>query len=105
MYQHLKREIYVPQLKSLISQNIRDCEICLTLKYDRSPQKPPFVLPEIPNRPLDILHTDIYTVNNNYNLTIIDKFSKFAQAYPLTNIYFILVTKAFRTFFCQFGIP
>jgi len=72
-------------MKEIITQIIKDCDICLTLKYDRQLHRPFFQTPPAPTGPLDVIHIDIYVINNINNLTIIDKFSKFAQAYPLTN--------------------
>lgn len=66
---------------------------------------PPFNVSEIPSKPLEILHIDIYTINHNLYLAIIDKFLKFAQEYVLTNRSSINVITALKTFFSQFGIP
>lgn len=88
-------------MKEKITRLIRECETCLKLKYDRQPQKTSYQIPEIPSKPLDILHMDIYTINKNYNLTIIDKFSKFAAAYPIANRNCINVVKALKHFISQ----
>lgn len=104
-YLHLKRQQFFPHMKEKITRLIRECETCLKLKYDRQPQKTSYLIPEIPSKPLDILHIDIYTINKNYNLTIIDKFSKFAAAYPIANRNCINVVKALKHFISQFGIP
>lgn len=102
---HLKRTVYFPYMKNKIAQIIKNCEVCLTLKYDRQPQKPPLEVPETPCKPMDIIHIDIYTINNNYNLTLIDKFSKFACAYPIPNRTCINVVTSMKQFFSLFGIP
>lgn len=70
-------------MKNKIAQTQKNCEVFLNLKYDRQPQKPPFQAPESATMPMDVIHMDIYTINNNYNLTLIDKSSKFAFANPL----------------------
>lgn len=51
-YLHLKREIYFPNMKSMIGDVIKNCEICLRLKYDRQPSKVPYQTPETPSAPL-----------------------------------------------------
>lgn len=102
---HLKRETYFPNMKNKISELIRNCETCPKLKYDRQPQNIVFETPETPTKPLDIIHIDIYTINNNFNLTIIDKFSKFAAVYPIPNRNGINCTKVIKNFFSQFGLP
>lgn len=61
--------------------------------------------PPAPSGPLEVIHIDIYFVNGTYNLTIIDKFSKFAQAYQLDNRNSIEVIAALSQFMSNFGIP
>lgn len=102
---HLKRHYYFPCMKQTISRIINDCDICHTMKYDRNPQKLKFQLPEIPALPLDIVHIDLYFINNKTMLTIIDKFSKFAAAYTISSRDSINITKQIKTFICNFGTP
>lgn len=54
---------------------------------------------------MDVFHMDIFTINNNYNLTLIDKFSKFACAYPLSNRNCISVVNFLKHFSSLVGIP
>jgi len=51
-------------MKNRITQVINKCETCQTLKYDRHPPKIVFQKTETPMKPLDIVHTDLYTINN-----------------------------------------
>lgn len=104
-YFHLKRKYYFPFMKKKIIQTINNCEICQTLKYDRCPQKVEYQKTELPTKPLDIVHVDIYSVNKHQILTIIDKFSKFAVGLTLSNRTSIVVLKAFKNFITQHGIP
>jgi len=80
---HLKRTLYFPYMKQKITQIINQCDICQKLKYDRRPPKPIYQKTEIPEVPLQIVHMDIYTINGQTILTLIDKFSKHASAYTL----------------------
>lgn len=75
-YEHLKRQYFFPYMRDKICKCINLCTICQTLKYDRRPPKPTFEKPEIPLKPLDIVHIDIYCINKRNILTLIDKFSK-----------------------------
>jgi len=79
----MKRDIYFPLIKNRITQVINAYEICHTLKYDQQPQKVVFQNTEIPCKPLDIIHSDLYTINKNHVITIIDKFSRFAVGYTI----------------------
>lgn len=102
---HLRRQYYFPFQKNKIAQTINNCERCQLLKYDRAPPKLKYEIPETPKIPLDILHIDLYSINNNQILTILDKFSKFAAAYTLPNRTTLSVTKSFQMFLRQYGIP
>lgn len=50
-------------MKSTIGNVIKNCEICLRLKYDRQPPKIPYQTPETPSAPLEIVHVDIHIYN------------------------------------------
>jgi len=95
----------LPLFKKKISQLINKCDICQTLKYDRQPQKLIFQLTETPNKSLDIVHIDLYSINKKIILTIIDKFSKFAEGYTIPSRDSINITKHMMFFFKTHGIP
>lgn len=102
---HLKRKYYFPYMVSKITKIINNCEECQTLKYDRHPPKLIYEKPEIPLKPLDIVHIDIYSINNKQILTLIDKFSKFAAAYTLTARNSLNIVKSIKHFISLHGIP
>lgn len=52
---HLKRSVYFPYRKYKIAQTLKNCEVCLILKYDRLPQKPPFQTPEYPSMQMHVV--------------------------------------------------
>lgn len=84
VYRELVTRIYNPKLKLRITQFINNCEVCNLEKYDRKPPKIPYKITETPNKPLEVLHIDIfYTLNKNLFMTAIDKFSKFALAFQI----------------------
>lgn len=102
---HLKRKYYFLNMKDKITKTLNHCEKCKTFKYDRNPPKLKFLVPETPLKPLEILHIDLYSINNNQILTVIDKCSKFACGYALSCRNSITVLKAFKNFISSFGIP
>lgn len=102
---HLKRQFYFPFMKNKITVTINRCEKCQLLKYDRHPPKLKYEKPESPLKPLDIIHIDIYSINNYQILTIIDKFSRFAAAFTLPTRNSLSVIKALRNFISLYGIP
>lgn len=54
---------------------------------------------------MEILHSDIYTINKQYILTIIDKFSKFAAAYTLPARNSLSIIKSLKHYISLHGIP
>lgn len=101
----LKREFYFPNMNEKVKQMIQNCKVCKTLKYDRNPPKQAYQKTETPDGPLNIVHTDLYTINGRYVVTIIDKFSKFVAAYTIPTRDSINTTRAILQFIQNFGIP
>lgn len=101
----LKREFYFPNMNEKVKQIIQNCNVCKTLKYDRNPPKQAYQKTETPDGPLNIVHTDLYTINGRYVVTIIDKFSKFAASYTIPTRDSINTTRAILQFIQNFGIP
>lgn len=105
-FEHLKRQYYFPNLKLKIQTYINQCEICQTEKYERHPVKQKFCLTQTPKRPLEICHCDIFFINRDKPLlTIIDKFSRYAQAYSLVTRNTPHIREAIMKFISQFGKP
>lgn len=102
---HLKRQYYFPYMKTKITKIINNCESCQVMKYDRNPPKIKYENTETPVKPLDIIHIDVYSINNRKILTIIDKFSKFAAAYTLSIQNSLNVIKSLKHFMSLHGIP
>lgn len=103
--QHIKRQYYFPNMKDLITKIINNCDICAKYKYERNTKPLKFELTETPDKPLQIIHIDIYSVHNENFLTIIDKFSKFASSYLLNGRNSINIIKSLKHFFSHHGIP
>lgn len=102
---HLKRNMYFPNMKNIVNAIANKCEVCQTMKYNRNQQKIKFEKTEDPSRPFQIVHIDIYAINNKTYLTILDKFSKFAQALPLLKREKQDVIKQFQVYISHHGIP
>lgn len=90
------REYYFPKLSAKIKDFVRTCDTCNTTKYDIHPLKIHIQETPIPNHPYDIIHIDIYQVDNNYFLSSIDKFSKFGRMIPIISRHIIHIRRAFE---------
>lgn len=106
VYCELKTQIYFPKLKLEIQQVINNCHICNCAKYERNPLKPPLKTTETPNKPLEIVHMDIWFKSKGVPcLTIIDKFTKHAQVIPLKSRTWIDLKNGLMQYISSFGKP
>lgn len=104
-YEQLKRRYYFPKMKNLINNMINNCETCQTLKYNRNQKPIELEISETPTKPLEILHMDIYSINNTNFLTILDKFSKFGAAYHMPEKDGQEVVNILTQYISNHGIP
>lgn len=103
--QALKRKYYWPNMTKTVSEIINTCLVCNSSKYERRPIKAQLQLGPVTTRPFEKVFMDILTINKEKFLTIIDSFSKYAQAYLLTAADAISVAKALRIYFSHHGTP
>lgn len=105
VYQSLKRNYYWPNLEKSVTTYINNCETCQLAKYERMPQKQPIAHTYTPRRPLEQLHIDLLFMNNRIILTIVDHFSKYAQAYLITDKNSNTIVNGLIKFTSHHGIP
>jgi transposase InsO family protein len=101
----IRLQYYWPNIKNSVTKYINNCDICLTNKYERHPNKQTYQIVPLPARPFEVLHVDTFTVNNQKFLTIIDLFSKYAQAYPLQSVTGLSVLNALSIYMSHHGPP
>lgn len=101
----IKLNYYWPNIKNSVIRVINNCEICQTSKYERHPNKQTFQITPLPEKPFEVVHIDTFTVNQQKFLTIIDVFSKYAQAYPLESVTGISVLNALTVYMSHHGLP
>lgn len=101
----LKTSYYWTNMRPMIEEYIRNCEICKRAKYDRHPPNIPMMITETPVKPFQILHTDTITIENKTYLTIIDTFTKLAQAIEIPNKTALTIADAFINYFSYYGTP
>ena len=95
---------YFPQLERKIKIFIDSCDICKKAKYNR---KPPNLIRKstFGNKPFDRVHIDIFFLKGSKWLTIVDSFSKFANAIFLESRTIVDIKKAITEHIRQFGRP
>nr|CAH7758013.1 unnamed protein product [Callosobruchus chinensis] len=93
-------------MQKMVTEYINNCNLCQTAKYDRQPPKIKFSLTPTPKQPLELLYLDTFRFSNAKFLTIIDVFSKYAQAYILEPICTAsTIYEGLLTFINHHGIP
>lgn len=82
LYKQLKEHYYWEKMRKHIKVFISKCEQCKKEKYNRHPYNTLFSETETPHEPMDIWHIDFMSLERQWYLTIIDKFSKYAIIKP-----------------------
>ena len=109
---HLVKQLYVwGGMHKDIKDFVAGCEKCNTIKTTKHLRPPPSTLPP-PARRFTTCHIDIVgplpTTNTRkrYILTMIDRFSRWLEAVPISNINSDTVTEMFvHHWVARFGIP
>ena len=104
-YLSLSNKYYWPKMKEHITKYINGCDICGQAKYDRNPIKQKFNIVPPQTKPFEIVHLDLQSVETQKYLTIIDTFSKYAQAYHLRDATAVSVIQTLLTFGTHHGFP
>ncbi|KAJ2952044.1 hypothetical protein O0L34_g4305 [Tuta absoluta] len=104
-YLSLSQRYFWPKLKESITKFINECAICSRAKYDRNPVRPEYQIVPPPSKPFEHTHADVLTIEQDKYFTIIDAFSKYAQAYRLPDCTAPNIVKALITFSAHHGYP
>ena len=99
------KKFYFPQMTKKIRSYVNLCETCLENKYERIPYKIKFANTPIPQKPLDIVHLDIFISSPDLFLSAVDKLSRFAILTPLKSRSIVDVRKALIKMISTFGTP
>jgi hypothetical protein len=101
----LSHRFFWPKMREHISKFINECTICGQAKYDRNPIKQMFKVVPPANKPFELLHLDLLTIQGEKFLSLVDSFSKYAQAYYLRDGTALSVVQALLKYFTHHSIP
>lgn len=98
------QKYFFPNLERKIKIFINSCSICKKAKYNRRPAKL-IRSSTFGQKPFERVHIDIFFLKSQKWLTIVDSFSKFANAIPLATRTIIDVKNAISEHIRQYGRP
>lgn len=101
----LKRNYYWPTMTKDVTNYINNCIICQKSKYERNPNEFKFQPIQIGSKPFARIHVDTLSVAKEKFLTVVDTFSKFAQAYHIPGVNAVNVLDGLLTFISHYGLP
>ncbi|KAI5730949.1 hypothetical protein M8J77_002522 [Diaphorina citri] len=101
----IKEMYYWPNIQKYVQDFTNSCEICLTTKYDRKPLKLHYNITPTTKKPFETVHVDTVALDKTKFLTIVDPFSKFAQAYPLKSCQAVEIADKLLDSFTHHGLP
>ena len=95
--------MFWPGITSDISKVVQQCEICL--EHRCSNPKEPLVSHEVPEYPWQNCATDVFTLDGEDYLLIVDYYSHYFEVEKLSNTKTISVIKKMKCWFSRHGIP
>ena len=101
----LSQRYYWPKMREHVTKYINNCVICGQGKYDRNPLKERFHIVPPATKPFEIVHMDLLSIQSEKFLTLVDVFSKYAQAYHLPDSTAVSVVQALLKFSTHHGLP
>lgn len=101
----IKRNYFWPNMFKTVTEVVNNCSLCQTNKYERHPNKQELQITPVPTKPFEVIHMDTFQIKGQKFLTIIDKFSKYAQAYPLDSMSGISVINSLTIWMTHHGLP
>lgn len=104
-YLTLSHKYYWPKMRENIVKFINECTICGQAKYDRNPIKQQHRVVPPATKPFELVHLDLLTIQSEKFLTLVDAFSKYAQAYHLRDGTALSVIQALLKYCTHHLIP
>lgn len=77
------KKYYWPKMAAIIKNEVTKCNTCQVAKYTRHPDKPEYQIVPIPTHSAQILQMDLFTIEREWFITLIDTFTKYAMITPI----------------------
>lgn len=95
--------VWWPGMTSQLSDMIKNCRICA----ERRPahRSEPLIPSTLPDRPWQVVASDIFELNNKQYIVVIDKYSRWIEMKQLHSVKAMSVIKQMKEIFSVHGIP
>lgn len=101
----LLEKYYFPRMYAEVKKYVASCETCHASKYDRNPSKPDLQETPFPKLPCEIIHVDIMEIQNQKFISVIDKFSRFAKLFHISDRSLLNIREKLVKILHYFTIP
>ena len=95
--------LYWPRMNAAIEDLVSKCPVCLEGRNSQS--KEPMIPHEVPQRPWEVLGTDIFTYKGNEYLLVVDYYSRYPEVALLRQSTSKEVIMHCKAIFARHGIP
>lgn len=101
--QRARDVLFWPGMGKQIETLVGSCNICLERR--NSAPKEPMISHPIPERPWQVVATDLFSWNGMDYIVAVDYYSRYFETEKLTSLTSTAVIKKLKAFFARFGIP
>lgn len=101
----IRRNYYWDNMQETVSAILNKCEPCRKMKYDRKPIRPILQLTQTQDAPFQEVFIDIFSIEGQHYLTLVDAFSKLGQAIEVSNRSSAEIVRALVKYFSFYGTP
>lgn len=98
-----KEIFYWPSMNTHIEHFIANCSICQ--RYRKNDQKEELLCHKVPDRPWQVIGSDIFQFNNKNFLLVIDYYSKYVEVGHITSMTSFGVIALLKSIFARHGVP
>ena len=94
--------VWWPGISNAMERYIRSCPQCVKSYV---PPKEPLITTPLPTRPWQKLAADLFELNNNPYLIVVDYFSRYPEVVKLTSTTSVSIINILKSIFARHGIP